>query len=38
MTLFVRWKVFGDSARCRISASSADITPKLEVYQHLVPM
>jgi hypothetical protein len=38
MILFVGWKVSGDSARCRISAPSADITPKMVVYQHQVRM
>jgi hypothetical protein len=37
-SLLVGWKVSGDSARVRVSAPGADITPKLGVYQHQVMM
>jgi len=38
MILFVGWRVSGNFARVRISAPSADITPEIGVYPHLVRM
>jgi len=38
MTFFVRQMVSDNSATGRISAPSAAITPKMQVYQHQVRM
>lgn len=38
MTSFVREKDSGNSARMKISAPGADITPKIGVYPHQVRM